>query len=95
MLSCALVQLCSTFNDYRSSIVSLSVLSAYAPNFLFHDLLGLDGCLFDGFFQVHDVLRRFTRLFLPLSVAEHGSQLQLEGNLRGYHGLILCACSLD
>jgi hypothetical protein len=95
MLSCALVQLCSGFNDNHSSIVTLSVLSADAPEFLLHDLLGLDGCLFYGLFQVHNVLRWLSRLFLPLSVAEHGSQLQLEWNFRGDHGLILCACPLN
>ena len=95
MLSGALVQLCSAFNDNHTGIVTLSVLSADAPKFLLHDLLGLDGCLFDGLFQVHNVLRWLSRLFLPLSVAEHGSQLKLEGYFRGDYGLILCACPLN
>ena len=95
MFSCALVQLCSGFNDFHSSIVALSVLSANAANIFLHDLLGLDGCLFYGIFQVNNVLLWLSRLFLPLSIAEHGSQLQLEGNFGGDHGLILCACSLD
>lgn len=95
MLSGALIQLCSAFNDYHTGIITLSILSADAPKFLLHDLLGLDGCLFDGLFQVHNVLQWLSRLFLPLSVAEHGSQLQLEGDFRGDYGLILCACPLN